>query len=1168
MPTNSLALPELSLDDKYERDTGSVYLTGTQALVRLALVQRRRDRADGINSAGFVSGYRGSPLGAYDRTLWSAAHHLQAHQVHFQPGLNEDLAATSVWGTQQLHLFPNPRHDGVFSLWYGKGPGVDRSLDALKHGNMAGSARHGGVLLLAGDDHGCQSSTLPHQSEQVLAAALVPVLHPASVQEYMDFGLFGIALSRFSGCWVGFKAIAETVESSASVTVDTFGLRFQTPAFDMPPGGLNIRWPDPPMDQERRLHGPKMAAVAAFAAANPVDRLVFAGAQDRFGIACSGKAYLDVRQALDELGLDARRCAQIGLRVYKIGLSWPIEASGALAFARGLQEVLVVEEKRAFIEDQLARLLYGLPAGQRPRLVGKRDEQGAELLPSAGELGPALVAHAIVARLTALGAPVDELAPRLQRLLALEGLARRHRADTQRKPFFCSGCPHNRSTVLPDGSHALSGIGCHGMVQQIPQRDTITSTHMGGEGATWIGLAPFSGNGHVFQNLGDGTYQHSGLLALRAAAAAGINITYKILYNGVVAMTGGQAPEGSPTVPEITRQVAAEGAKRVVVVSDDPLRWRGDHGLAPGTQVHHRDALDAVQRELRTVPGLTVLVYDQPCAAEARRQRKRAAPVAVTRVLINPAVCEGCGDCSVQSNCISVKPLETELGQRRTIDQSNCNQDLSCLRGFCPSFVTVPGARPRKAQPRGMDADPASNLPLPVPAALDRPYGILVTGIGGTGVLTIGALLGMAAHLEGRAVKTLDFTGLAQKNGAVMSHVRIGRADDALHAVRLAPGGADLLLACDLVAACGEVALARIERGRTRAVLNIDVAPTAAFVIGEADGAGAPMQATVRALCAEGDVHALAGTQLASILTGDAIATNLLLLGYAFQRGLLPVSLEAIERAITINGVSVEQSLRVFAWGRVAAHDPARLAPLLPAPAAPDPSLEQFIERRAQDLTQYQDAAYAQRYRDLVAEVRRAEAALPDAKGAVADAAARGLFKLMAYKDEYEVARLYRTPAFLAQLESLFEGPADAQPLEFHLALPWRRGRGGTSAAPSKLRYGRWMWRVFALLAHGKRLRGTAFDPFGRSADRRLERQLLTDYERLLREIISSLSPGNCGLALQLARMPENIRGFGHVKRASAELARDDVAKLLQRYRQTGQSGGRTIPLHPAKETT
>ena len=1143
----------VSLDDKYTLQSGRVYLSGTQALVRLPLMQRARDRGAGLDTGGFISGYRGSPLGGYDRALWRAGALLREQNIHFQPGLNEDLAATSVWGTQQLHLFPGAKVDGVFAIWYGKGPGVDRSTDVFKHGNCAGSARHGGVLLVAGDDHGCQSSTLPHQSEQVFAAAMVPVLNPATVQDYLDFGLHGIALSRYSGCWIGFKAIAETVESSASVDIGTDRLQFLPPEFELPAGGLSIRWPDAPMDQERRLHGPKMQAVAAFARANPLDRTVLDAPHARLGIMAAGKAYLDVRQALEELGIDRQRAAALGIRLYKVGMSWPLEVQGARNFARGLQEVLVVEEKRAFIEDQLLRVLYNTDAAQRPRVTGKCDEYGAPQLPSEGEITPVMVARAVLARLQALGGAPTDLQARLARFDAQARAVDAHRIAMQRTPFFCSGCPHNSSTQLPEGSRAMAGIGCHGMVQLIPQRNTITSTHMGGEGATWIGLAPFTSERHVFQNLGDGTYQHSGLLAIRAAAAAGVNITYKILYNGAVAMTGGQAIEGNPSVAEITRQVAAEGAKKVVVVSDDPAKYPPDAGFAPGVEVHGRDQLDRVQRELRALPGLTVLVYDQTCAAEKRRTRKHTPDAAMQRhVVINAAVCEGCGDCSRASNCISVRPLETEFGRKRTIDQSGCNKDFSCVNGFCPSFVTLSGAAPRRVSPTaGTGDDPARGLPLPAPLALERPYGILVTGIGGTGVLTLGALLGMAAHLEGRGCSVLDFTGLAQKNGAVTSHVRIAAQPSDLHAVRLAAGGADLVLACDALVAAGETALARCRPGHTRSIVNRHVQPTAAFVVdNDIDLQAQQIESAIEAVCGADRVDYVRATALATALTGDAIAANLLMLGFAFQRGLLPVGLGAIERAIELNGVAVASNKKVFAWGRLAAHDPARLAALAEVPeqepAVPHRTLAELVAHRARELEAYQDAAYAGRYRALVERVAQAERARVAGSTALAEAVARALYKLMAAKDEYEVARLYANGAFIDRLQREFDGDFR---LQFHLAIPLLDRFARTDAAARKRSYGGWMLRAFGLLARLKRLRGTPLDPFSYSAERRFERALLHDYETLLDELCPALAPHNHALAVELARLPERIRGFGHVKRQSALEATTIGDGLLAAFR-------------------
>jgi indolepyruvate ferredoxin oxidoreductase len=1148
-----MELATVTLDDKYTLPSGRIYLSGVQALVRLPMLQYQRDKAAGLDTAGFISGYRGSPLGTYDTALWQARRFLKQHNIHFQPGINEDLAATSLWGSQQVTAFPGATVDGVFGIWYGKGPGVDRSTDPLKHANLAGTSRHGGVIAVAGDDHGCQSSTLAHQSEHIFQAAMIPILNPATVQEYIDLGLLGFALSRYSGCWVGFKAIAETVESSASIDIDPRRIEIVLPQdFELPPDGLSLRSPDPPLDQERRLHGPKMAAVAAFARANRIDRLEIDPPAARFGIITTGKAYLDVRQALSDLGVDDRAAAALGIRLYKVGLTWPLEPSGARRFADGLKDVLVVEEKRGFIEEQLARILYNMETLRRPSLVGKSDESGAPLLPSAGELTPTLVARAIVARLERQGELSPHLLQRMARIESFEKMVDAPLAKTQRTPFFCSGCPHNTSTRVPEGSRALAGIGCHAMAMYVPARRTATITHMGGEGANWIGQAPFTREKHVFQNLGDGTYSHSGLLAIRAAAASGVNITYKILYNDAVAMTGGQPVEGQLTVAQITQQVASEGAKRVVVVTDEPDKYPVAAGFAPGVEIQHRDALDAVQKSLRDTPGLTVLIYDQTCAAEKRRRRKRGQfPDPPRRVFINELVCEGCGDCSEKSNCVSVKPIETEFGRKRVIDQSNCNKDYSCLKGFCPSFVTVHGGSLRKLSGPAVADDPLALLPLPAMRPLGEPYGILVTGIGGTGVVTLGALLGMAAHLEGKGCSVLDFTGLSQKNGAVMSHVRLAPSPADLHSVRIAAGGADLLLGCDMVVAASPQALSRIENGVTRAVVNSHFAPTAAFVIDpDSDFETLTMQRALKAAAGDQNADFIDGTGLATALMGDSIATNLFMLGYAFQQGLVPLSLAAIERAIELNGVAVENGKRSFAWGRLAAHDRGAVQeaarPALREDAPPPESLETLVERRAAFLADYQDAAYAKRYRDLVALVAAAEKTRARGMSGLAEAVARGLFKVMAYKDEYEVARLYTSGLFLDRLKQQFEGDFT---LEFHLAPPLLARPDPYSGEPGKIGFGAWMFQAFKLLARLKRLRGTPFDIFGRTPERRMERQLIADYEAVLRELAASLGAANHALAVEIAEIPQQIRGFGHVKLRNLKAAQEKEAILLAAFR-------------------
>ncbi|HMG79118.1 MAG TPA: indolepyruvate ferredoxin oxidoreductase family protein [Xanthobacteraceae bacterium] len=1149
-----MELARVNLEDKYTLQSGRIYLTGIQALVRLPLMQRARDRAAGLNTAGFISGYRGSPLGTYDSALWQAKALLEQNDIRFQPGLNEDLAATAVWGSQQVGLFPGATVDGVFGIWYGKGPGVDRSLDVLRHANWAGTAPNGGVLAIAGDDHGAQSTTTAYQCEQAFEAAMMPILNPATIQDYLDLGLLGFALSRFSGCWVAFKAASEAVDSSASVYVDPQRVTVTIPSdFAMPPGGLHIRWPRGGMDwaveQERRLHGPKLAAAQAFARANSLDRVVIDAPQPRLGIVTTGKAYLDVRQALAELGITDQRAAELGIRVYKVALTWPLEPQRALAFAQNLKDILVVEEKRGFVENQLVRLLYNVEASRRPSIVGKTDETGAILLPSTGELTPTMVARAIVARLKRLGdtSQLDwQFDERLARLEAFEQPAPPV-SNIQRTPFFCSGCPHNTSTRVPEGSRAMAGIGCHSMALFMPDRHTATLTHMGGEGVNWIGQAPFTAERHVFQNLGDGTYAHSGLMAIRAAAAAGVNITYKILYNDAVAMTGGQPVEGAMTVPQIAQQVLAEGARRVVVVADEPGKYPKHAGFPKDVSIHHRDDLDAVQRELRDIAGLTVLIYDQTCAAEKRRRRKRGKfPDPPERVFINDAVCEGCGDCSDKSNCIAVLPVETELGRKRRIDQSSCNKDFSCLKGFCPSFVTVRGASPRKLGGLAANDSVFAGLPEPKAQPLQRPYSILVTGVGGTGVVTLGALLGMAAHLEGKGCTVLDISGLAQKNGAVMSHVRLAPQPEDLYAVRVASGGADVLLACDPVVAASPAALSRIQAGVTKAIINSHAQPTAAFIFKpDIDFETAKMLQTIKAAAGDGD--SIDATGLAAALMGDSIAANLFMLGYAFQKGAVPLSLGAIERAVELNGVAVDTNKRSFAWGRLAAHDRAQVEALVRGALRDDPApepqnLDALVENRAAFLKDYQNAAYAQRYRNTVRTVRVAETKLARGFSGLAEATARNLFTLMAYKDEYEVARLYTDGAFIKKLQRQFDGDFT---LDYHLAPPLLARRDPATGEPKKRAFGPWMRHVFKLLTWLRPLRGTALDIFGYTQERRMERRLIADYEAILRELSASLAPENHALAIELASLPAKMRGFGHVKARNVESAKACESELL-----------------------
>ncbi len=1157
-----MSLAEVRLDDKYTLESGRIYLNGTQALVRLIIMQRQRDAAAGLNTAAFVSGYRGSPLGGLDQALWAAQPFLERNQIRFQPGINEDLAATAVWGSQQVGLWPGAKHDGVFGLWYGKAPGVDRCGDVFKHANYAGTSPHGGVLAVAGDDHACKSSTLPSQSEYAFMDAQMPVLNPASVQDLLDFGLYGWALSRYSGCWVGFIVIADIADSSGSVSVDPDRVRIALPEdFQLPPDGLNIRWPDRPLDQEHRLQRHKLYAALAFARANGLDRVVVDSPEPRFGIVTTGKAYLDVLQALEDLGIDEAEAARIGLRVYKVGMSWPLEREGVRGFARGLEEILVVEEKRAVVENQLKEQLYNWDEAVRPRVIGKFNEAGEWVLPSAGELSPAQLARVIADRIGRFYTS-SVMRRRLGFLEAKERALAESRTLAERIPHFCSGCPHNTSTRVPEGSRATAGIGCHYMATWM-DRSTETFTHMGGEGVPWLGQAPFTETQHIFANLGDGTYFHSGLLAIRAAVASGANITYKILYNDAVAMTGGQHIDGQLSVPQLARQLAAEGVRRTVVVTDEPDKYGAQPGFPDGVSVHHRRELDAVQRDLRQESGVTVLIYDQTCAAEKRRRRKKGElEDPPKRAFINTRVCEGCGDCNVKSNCLSVVPVETELGRKRAIDQGQCNKDFSCVDGFCPSFVTVHGGGLRKPEPLA-DASGFTSLPQPtLPTLGAMPYGILVTGVGGTGIVTVGALLGMAAHLERKGVAVLDMTGLAQKYGAVTSHVRIAPSPEDIHGPRIPAGEADLLLGADLVVAAGHDSLSRLDAERTAAVVNAHGVMTASFIRNpDQPFPGAEMLGRIREAAAPGRLHALDMSTLAEKLFGNAMTANVFMLGYAWQRGFLPLSAEAIEQAIRLNGTSVEANLDAFLWGRRTAHDPKAVDRLVNGGAEADTAgafdLQGFIRRRVEDLTAYQNAAYARRYTEVLERVRAAEQAVEPGSTALQEAVARSWFRLLAYKDEYEVARLYTDGRFAEHLQRTFDGDYR---VKLHLAPPLLARPDPVTGEPRKRAYGPWMLTAMRLLAGLKWLRGTWFDPFGRSEDRRLERQLIVDYEALVTEtLLPSLSSENLDIAVELAALPQQMRGFGHVKHRSVEHVRQRQLALLKRFRQPSSGSGHPI---------
>jgi indolepyruvate ferredoxin oxidoreductase len=1162
----------IGLDDKYTATGGTIYLSGIQALVRLPLMQRLRDQAAGLNTAGFISGYRGSPLGGLDENLWKAQPHLAAHHVQFVPGVNEDLAATAVWGSQQVDLIGEAKYDGVFAMWYGKGPGVDRCGDVFKHMNHAGTSQHGGVLLVAGDDHGAYSSTLPHQSDHLFSASMIPVLYPCNVQEYLDLGVHGWAMSRFSGCVVAFKALADTVESSSSVDADPFRVQVKIPQdFVMPEGGLNARLSSIPLgrqarNQEALMQDYKIYAALAYARENRLNHTTITSPDARLGIIASGKSHLDVLEALEELGIDEAMAATVGLRLFKVAMPWPLEPDSVREFAQGLDEILVVEEKRQIVEYQLKEQLYNWRDDVRPRVIGKFDEKGEWVAPrgewlltSKADFSVSQVARVIASRIDRLAldaATRAQIAARLDFLDAKDAVLNKAVTTPFRPAFYCSGCPHNTSTKVPEGSLALAGIGCHVMATSIYPEFNKLTTHMGGEGAPWIGQAAFSKIPHVFQNLGDGTYFHSGYLAIRAAVAAKINITYKILYNDAVAMTGGQPVDGITSVPLIARQMAAEGVQRIALVTEDLARYTDRSALPAHITLHDRKDMDAVQRELREFAGVSVLIYDQTCAAEKRRRRKKGEyPDVAKRMVINEAVCEGCGDCGVQSNCVSILPKETEFGRKRTIDQSSCNKDYSCAKGFCPSFVTVEGGTLRKSRAGAAAAvtDGFGALPEPMLPSCEQSYNILINGIGGTGVITVGALMGMAAHLEGKGASVLDMTGMSQKNGSVTSHVKIARTPAHLRAQRIATGEADLVLGCDMLTAGAADAISKMRAGRTLAVINLHQQPPGTFAQ-DADWQypAEEVQALIAESVGPNAADFIDATRLATALMGDSIAANLFMLGYAWQKGRIPLSEAALLRAIELNGVGVQANRLSFLWGRRAAVDlprvertatPAQAVVLHLPPRAQ--TLDTIVGKRVAFLTAYQDAAYAARYGALVAQVRERETAL-GLGNKLSTAVAKYYFKLMAYKDEYEVARLYTDGRFVEQLKQQFDGDFS---VKFNLAPPLFAKKDAKGHLV-KAEFGSWMWKAFALLAKFKGVRGGALDLFGYTAERKMERALIAEYREMVGVLLDQLTADNHAVAVQLAALPEQVRGFGHIKHAAVTAFRTEKARLLAQLAQ------------------
>lgn len=1152
--------PTPRLTDKFDLARNDQLLNGMQAIVRLVLMQKARDAAAGLTTAGYVTGYRGSPIATLETAFALAGERVPQADIVFQPAINEDLAATALWGSQQAELRGEGRFDGVFGVWYGKGPGVDRSGDALRHANHAGTSKNGGVIALMGDDHICESSTSAHQSEFAFVDALIPVLNPAGVQDLIDLGVYGFALSRFAGTWVGIKCVKDNVESTAAVNADPHRVTITLPSdaeFTVPPGGLNIRLHDPPLAKEARWHENKRDAIHAFVRANSLDKTIIdGGATPRIGIIASGKSYADTRQALDMLGLDDARAATLGLKLYKVALVWPLEPRNLKRFAEGLELAIVIEEKRSLIETQVKEQLYELPA--RPRVIGKRDEQGRPLFPASGALDPLLLAIAIGERLT-LASNDDALEQRTQQLRAIRDRRPTDPEAMQRRAYFCAGCPHNTSTRVPQGERAYAGIGCHYMVQWM-DRDTEGFTQMGGEGANWIGEAPFSKRRHVYQNIGDGTYVHSGSLAMRAAIASGVTMTYKLLFNDAVAMTGGQHLDGGMTLQQMARQLVAEGAARVAVVSSEPQKYHSG-SFPAGVSVHPREEFDKVQKDLADIDGVTVLIYDQTCAAELRRRRKRGTTSNPDmRIAINSLVCEGCGDCGIQSNCIAIVPLETQWGRKRAIDQSACNKDRSCMDGLCPSFVTLEGASPRRRKPPAVTST-LTHLPEPERPSLDRPLAMLATGIGGTGVVTITAVLGQAAHMAGIGFGAIDVTGIAQKGGPVACHMRFAKSPDDIHAIRIGVEGADVVLGGDLVVTASNKVLEMIAPDRTAPIVSSHAATSGDFTRDpDLSTPEAALIASIAARTGTKQLDVFDAQAIAVELLGDAIYANMLLVGFAYQRGLVPVSSEAIEAAIAVNGIDVDNNRDAFRLGRLVAHQPGAIdtmldatrdAHVLPATAknAADPeTLDDLMTACATDLSAYQDPAFSNAYITRIQPILRAEQRVMPSSTELSRTVARAYHKLLAIKDEYEVARLFTDGRFERQIRDAF---TDVKAIHLHLAPPLVSRINLATGRPEKRRFGPWIFPFLRILAKARHLRGTAFDIFGLTAERRAERRLITVYEADIDRLASTLSNDNYAAAIALARWPMEVRGYGAVKHQAIIRARAHRADLLSSFENT-----------------
>ena len=1141
-------MQNVSLEDKYELNKGRIFVNGTQVLVKLPFIQKKIDLLNGLNTSGFISGYRGSPLGAYDKALWQAKTYLKKNDIMFSPGLNEDLAATAVWGTQQPNLISDSNNDGVFSIWYGKGPGVDRSGDAFKHGNSAGTSKNGGVLLLLGDDHTAKSSTLAHQSEYAMLDAQIPILNPSNLQDLLEYGIFGWHLSRFSGLWVSLKCITTTIDSSSSIDIDISKLNFQKPVINKNLGNVNIRIPDVILEQETRITDLKIPAAINFATLNNINKVIFNEGKKHLGIISTGKAFSDTMDCLKNLNIDQKKAEKLGIHLLKVGMTWPLESKKIEDFSRNMREVIVIEEKRDFLETNIKNILYN-KKNMPKSIVGKLDENGNRLIKEGYEINKTDLKYVLISRIEKT-CKVDLKILSTSYQSSVKKVSKKNKIE--RTPYFCSGCPHNTSTKVPDGSKAMAGIGCHFMAAWM-NRKTSLFTHMGAEGANWIGMAPFVKEKHIFQNIGDGTFNHSGTLAIRAAVNANVNITYKILYNDAVAMTGGQPVDGMPTTEQITHQLYGEGVNKIAIVTDEVLKYKNFKNLAKGTSIHDRKELDKLQKQFRTIKGVTVIIYDQTCATEKRRRRKRGLLEDPNkRIFINHLVCEGCGDCSVESNCISVEPMKTIYGTKRKINQSTCNKDYSCASGFCPSFTEIKGGTIiKKSSSKILDPDNEfKNLKSPKKYSFkdNEVYNILVTGIGGTGVVTIGALIGMAAHIEKKGITVLDQVGIAQKGGAVLSHIKLAKDPSAIHSPQISDGTTNLLLGCDMVVSASNEINKLLNNKKTNSIINDHEAPLSQSVL---DPNYSYSGSLTKSLIKNKSIKTnfLNATELAKNIFGDTILSNIFLVGYAFQKGLIPISVKAIKEAIKLNAINVEENISAFNWGRLASED---INHVLEKTKISDNNLNkklplsQLINKRYQELIKYQNEKYAAKYLKLIKLVQKKELALKEKNLEMTKLVVNTLYKIMAYKDEFEVARLYTDGRFKQYLKENFEG---AFKIGIYLSPPILNLIDKKTNKPKKILFSSKVFVLFKILNKFKFLRNTFLNPFRYSTERKKERELIKKFENNLNYLLNKVNKTNYKKCLEILNLFNNVKGYGHVKMNNFKEFEVDLEYKLSQFK-------------------